>query len=246
VRLKGNTMKICLVALLGLSAAALAQRPAWNFQGGFRGLFQGKVVTNEPYSGTGVTTSKRTLSDGNTINESNCVALYRDTSGRTRREETRNSATCSATPQTILISDPVAGLQYVINPQNKTYRQFTIRTPPAGATPPTRPANPNQVQTACASQPIAGTSLTAQCTQTVTTIPAGQFGNTQAITITSTRLYSPDLQIVIQSSRNDPRSGATTYQLSNISTAEPAESLFQLPSGLTLQQGPSPRGRRAL
>ncbi len=238
-------MKICFIAVLGLSAVALAQRPAWNFHGGFGGLFQGKVVTNEPYSGIGVTTVKRTLSDGNTINESNCVALYRDTSGRTRREETRNSATCT-NPQTILISDPVAGVRYIINENAKTYRQFTVTAPPAGTTtPPARPANPNQVETACASQPIAGTSLTAQCTQTVTTIPAGKFGNAQPLTITSTRLYSPDLQIVIQSSRTDPRSGATTYQLSNISTNEPAETLFQLPSGLTLQQSPSGRGRRA-
>ena len=101
MRVKGNTMKICLIALLGLSALALAQRPARNFEGGFRGLFRGKVVINEPYSGVGVTTLKRTLSDGNTINESNCVKVYRDSSGRTRREETRNSATCSATPSTM-------------------------------------------------------------------------------------------------------------------------------------------------
>ncbi len=80
-------MKICFIAFLGLSAVALAQRPGWNFEGGFRGLFQGKVVTNEPYSGVGVTTSKRTLSDGNTINEASCVKVYRDSSGRTRREE---------------------------------------------------------------------------------------------------------------------------------------------------------------
>jgi hypothetical protein len=247
MRVKGNTMKISLIALLGLSALALAQRPAWNFQGGFRGLFQGKVVINEPYSGVGVTTLKRTLSDSNTINESNCIKLYRDSSGRTRREETRNSATCSATPQTILISDPVAGVQYAINGQNSTYRQFTIKTPPAATSTPTttRPANPNQVESSLGTMTIPGTSLSAQGTQTVTTIAAGKFGNAAAITITAVRWYSPDLQIVIQSSRTDPRSGTSTYQLSNVSTAEPAETLFQLPSGLTLQQGPSARGRRA-
>jgi hypothetical protein len=87
--------------------------------------------------------------------------------------------------------------------------------------------------------------LSAQGTKTVTTIPAGQFGNAQPITITSIRWYSPDLQIVIQSSRTDPRSGAISYQLSSVSTAEPAESLFQLPAGLTLQQGANMRGRRA-
>jgi hypothetical protein len=240
-------MKSGLIVFLVLCAAALAQRPAWDFQGGFRGLFQGKVVTGEPYSGTGVTTRNQTLANGNTINESSCAKLYRDTAGRTRREETRNSATCSATPESILIRDPVAGVEYAINMRNNTYRQLTIKTPPADAAPRTRtrPANPNEVKTSLGSMAIPGTSLSAENTQTVTTIPAGRFGNAQAITITETRSYSPDLQIVVQSARTDPRSGVTTYQLSNISTVEPAETLFQLPSGLTLQQGPSARGRRA-
>jgi hypothetical protein len=240
-------MKLCFIALLGLSALALAQRPGWNFEGGARGLFQNKVVTNEPYSGVGVTTSKRTLSDGNTINETSCVKVYRDSSGRTRREETPKSAACGATPQTILINDPVAGVDYVINAQNNTYRQFSEKTRPARSTPPTgtRPDNPNQVQTSLGTEAIPGTSLTAQGTQTVTTIPAGEYGNAAPITVTSIRWYSPDLQIVIKSSRTDPRSGSSTYQLSDISTAEPAAALFELPSGLTLQQGPSAKGRRA-
>ncbi len=95
----------------------------------FRGQFQAKVVTGEPYSGVGVTALQRTLSDGNAINESSCVKVYRDSAGRTRREETRNSSTCSASPQTILISDPVAGVQYVINEKDNSYRQFPIKTP---------------------------------------------------------------------------------------------------------------------
>ncbi len=230
-------MKSCFLILLGVGAVALAQRPF--FAGGSRGPFAGKTVTGEPYSATGVTTRMQTLSNGNSINESSCAKLYRDTSGRTRREETRNSATCSATPTSIFISDPVAGMAYAINPQNSTYREFTIKAPSAAATAQarTRPANPNEVETALGTQLVAGTSLSAQGTQTVRTIPAGQFGNAQPITITSVRWYSPDLQIVTQSSRTDPREGTITYQLSNLSTAEPEESLFQLPSGLTLQQG---------
>jgi hypothetical protein len=232
-------MKSCFLILLGVSAVALAQRPTWNFAGGFRGLFAGKTVTGEPYSATGVTTRTQTLANGNAINRASCTKLYRDSAGRTRREETRNSGTCSATPASILISDPVAGVAYVINPQNSTYRQLTIKAPQAGTTPHarTRPANPNEVQTSLGAQVIAGTSLSAQGTQSVRTIPAGQFGNAQPITITEVRWYSPDLQIVTQSSRSDPREGTVTYQLSNVSTAEPDESLFQLPSGLTLQQG---------
>ncbi len=174
-------MKSCFIVLLGLSAVAMAQRPGWNFHRGFRGTFQGKVVTNEPYSGVGVTTSKRTLSDGNTINEASCVKVDRDSSGRTRREETRKFATCSATPAIIFISDPVAGVEYAIDAQSNTYRQFTIKTPPAGTAPPARQhlTNPNEVETSLGTMAIPGTSLSAQGTQTVTTIPAGKFGNAQ-------------------------------------------------------------------
>lgn len=244
-----------VIAVLGISVIAFAQPPGrdGNFAGQdvFRGQFQAKVVTGAPYSGVGVSALQRTLSDGNAINESICVKVYRDSAGRTRREETRNSSTCSATPQTILIGDPVAGVQYIINPKENSYRQFPFKTPGAGALPPTgnRPANPNQVQTSLGTQPIAGTSLSAQGTQTVTTIPAGRFGNAQPITITSVRWYSPDLQVLIESSRNDPRNGVATYQLSEISTSEPVASLFILPAGLTLQQGqshgPNGRDRRA-
>jgi hypothetical protein len=232
-------MKSCFLILLGVSAVALAQPPARNFGYGFRGLFAGKTVTGEPFSATGLTTRTQTLSNGNVINQSSCTKLYRDASGRTRREVTRNSTACSTTPTSISISDPVAGVAYAINPQNSTYRQFTLKAPQTGTTAQARarPANPNVVETALGTQLIAGTSLSAQGTQTVRTIPAGQFGNAQPITITEVRWYSPDLQIVSQSSRTDPREGTITYQTSNVSTAEPEESLFQLPSGLTLQQG---------
>jgi hypothetical protein len=232
-----------VVALIGLSTAMLAQRPApgARFRPGGR-----VVVANEPYSGVGVTTSARTLSNGTNINRADCVKVYRDSAGRTREEETPQSSTCSATPKGIVITDPVAGVEYMINTQTNTYRQFAFKPPAAGTNAGTRPTrNPSSAQTtSLGTEPIPGTSFMAQGTQTVITIPAGQAGNSQPITITSIRWYSPDLQIVVQSSRTDPRMGTTTYQLSNISTAEPAASLFQLPAGLTQQQGWSPHGLR--
>ena len=141
----------------------------------------------------------------------------------------------------------MAGVQYDINVQNNTYRQFTFKAPPARTTPPpNRPSQPNvQTTTLTPPMPIQGTGLFAQGTQTVRTIPAGEIGNAQPITVTSIAWYSPDLQIVIQSSRDDPRGAKTAYQLSNVSTATPADSLFQLPAGLTQQQGPGGHARPA-
>ena len=234
-----RSIGISFIAIAGLGMAALAQPPERHRGFGPGGPMHAKVVTNEPYSGVGVTTSTQTLANGTTISHADCVKVYRDSSGRTRREETRQSSTCSATPQTIVISDPVAGVEYFINGTSNTYREHKF-TPPASGTTTTstnRPTNPNSVQTSLGTETIPGTSLIADGTQTVVTIPAGERGNSQAITITSTRWYSPDLQIVISSSRTDPRMGTTNYQLSNISTAEPAAALFQLPAGLTEEQG---------
>jgi hypothetical protein len=253
------------VALLAMGAVVGAQGPGP--QGGFRGRGPGgpgggggfvPPIPSAPFSGTEVRSFSETLTGGNSINRSSCAKVYRSTTGATRVEETRDSATCSSTPSVIVITDPVAGMRYEINPAKNTY--FEMKLPPRPNNPPSGPPpnenrgpNGDQVQkTSLGTQPVAGTSLSAEGTQITFTIPAGKDGNAQPIILTSTRWYSPDLHIVVQSSSNDPRGGTSTEQMNNISTAEPAASLFQLPSGLTLEtrhfgrpgpQGPPPPGQ---
>ncbi|MDZ4797194.1 MAG: hypothetical protein SGI92_03455 [Bryobacteraceae bacterium] len=72
-------------------------------------------------------------------------------------------------------------------------------------------------------------------TRNVTTIPAGQMGNERPIEIVNERWYSPELQMVVMSKHVDPRQGVTTYRLSNVRREEPAESLFEMPAGYTLE-----------
>src|ERR1700680_1637893 len=137
------TTILSVAGLLVLHMTAAAQGPGrrgFGGPGGFPGgpgmggagfgLRGGKGVTNAPYSGMGVTTFTQTLSNGNVISRSNCTQVYRDAAGRTRQEATPNSSTCSASPRIVVIRDPVAGIQYVIDEQNNTYRQFTIKAPP--------------------------------------------------------------------------------------------------------------------
>jgi hypothetical protein len=80
-------------------------------------------------------------------------------------------------------------------------------------------------------QTIEGVSATG--TRTVRTIPAGEIGNERPLEITSEVWTSPDLQTVVLSKRNDPRTGETVYKLTNLQRAEPDPSLFQVPSGFT-------------
>ena len=72
--------------------------------------------------------------------------------------------------------------------------------------------------------------VAAQGTRTTTVIPAGAIGNDQPIRIVSEEWFSTDLQVLVQTRHSDPRSGETTYTLTNIVRAEPDRSLFEVPA----------------
>jgi hypothetical protein len=68
---------------------------------------------------------------------------------------------------------------------------------------------------------------------TAWTIPAGEVGNRNPITVTSESWYSPDLKVTVYSRYNDPRTGESIYRLANIRRAEPSMALFTVPEGYT-------------
>jgi hypothetical protein len=76
-------------------------------------------------------------------------------------------------------------------------------------------------------------------TRSVTSIPAGQIGNDRAIEVVDERWYSPELQLTVMTSHSDPRSGQTTYKLTNIQRIEQVRSLFEVPSNYTVSESPS-------
>jgi hypothetical protein len=84
----------------------------------------------------------------------------------------------------------------------------------------------------------------AEGTRTTTTIPAGDLGNEQPINIVDERWYSNELQVVVMTRHSDPRSGETTYRLTNISRTEPAAALFQVPSDYAVKDRFTPPGVR--
>jgi hypothetical protein len=68
------------------------------------------------------------------------------------------------------------------------------------------------------------------------TIPAGEIGNKNAITVTTETWISPDLQITVYSKHSDPRTGDIIYRLANVKRSEPSLSLFTMPDGYTLRE----------
>jgi hypothetical protein len=76
--------------------------------------------------------------------------------------------------------------------------------------------------------------------RTTRTIPAGQIGNDKPITIVTEVWTSPDLKTIVYSKRNDPRMGEQTFQLTNITRADPDVSLFTVPADFKVVEGPKP------
>ena len=276
--------------------------------------FSGKLVKGAPYSAQAVTESVQTLADGNRIVRKSTAQVYRDTEGRTRREQAFGPIgpfvpSGDETQQTVFINDPVSCANYILDPSTKTARKlprvelhykteagasqttvtlerhkgapgasekvaiergytFNVRVPgpegpethqrvpaPPGAAvmaPP--PGDGPQVEffrhsskAESKTEKVEARSfdgVTAEGTRTTTTIAAGEIGNELPIQIIDERWYSPELQVVVMTRHSDPRHGETTYRLTNISRAEPAAALFQVPSDYTLKDLGGPGGVR--
>lgn len=90
--------------------------------------FDRKVVKGSPYSAQAVTETVQALADGNRIVRRNTAQVYRDSEGRTRRDQTLGSigpfAAAGDPPRTVLINDPVANVNYMLDPRTKTARKL--------------------------------------------------------------------------------------------------------------------------
>jgi hypothetical protein len=207
-----------------------------------------KKVTGAPFSASFTATTTQTLADGNKIVRNTTGSIARDTDGRVRRETTLPagpwSNSSNATTRVVFISDPVAGVNYVLRPDAKTAEKFT---PPTDGDRANRQGNKqrhdnnDETTISLGTQTIGG--VQAEGTRITRTIPAGAIGNQNPIQIVIEKWYAPSLQMDVMSKRTDPRFGETTYQLANVQTAAPVATQFQVPSDYSVTAG-RPRGPR--
>jgi hypothetical protein len=71
--------------------------------------------------------------------------------------------------------------------------------------------------------------------KTSRTIPAGKVGNEQPLTVVSEEWRSPELNVLVMTRNSDPRTGESSYRLTNIIRAEPDRSLFVVPPDYTVK-----------
>jgi hypothetical protein len=216
-------------------------------------------VKNAPFSADVTMESSQTLADGNRIRRTANAKVYRDSEGRTRREQAVNLnglAPDANMQQMVFINDPVAGVSYSLNAKERTGTKFarlgdargSQRPPPdaSGSGPGFRPRENSAVGAGgrgtgrlyAANRNLKTESLGRQTIEgvpadgrrTTLTIPVGQAGNDQPIVTVVESWYSPDLQTTVLSRHSDPRIGETVTRLTNIGRGEPAHTLFEAPA----------------
>jgi len=208
-----------------------------------------------PYSATGTTETVQTLADGNHIVHTNASHYYRDSSGRTRTELSLSAVgpfTLEESSTVVMITDPVAKQRFVLHTEQK--RADVLPLGPLALV-----ASPGGAKHATAAG-VASTSTPARClpgtgsvpaktvslgqktlaglpatgSKTEYTIPAGQIGNEQPITVTSEKWVSEELGVTVSSTLHDPMIGDTQFDLSQIERTEPDPSLFVVPAEYAL------------
>jgi hypothetical protein len=78
---------------------------------------ESRITKGAPYSADAVTESVQLLADGNRIVRRNTTHVFRDSEGRTRREQLDDTG---VQVRSINISDPVAEATYVLDPATRT------------------------------------------------------------------------------------------------------------------------------
>jgi hypothetical protein len=236
-----------------------------------------QVVTNAPFYAEAVNEFTQVLADGNRIERRYTTSLWRDSRGRTRREQqialVGPLAVTGEPPRMVTITDPVAGTSYTLDENRRTAARVGVSLSVAQTTTISRGSagGSNQAEdvfvlhanavpiteqvvggplftTAATGQNVRTESLgtqriegiAAEGTRTTMTIPAGAVGNVAPIEVVSERWFSKELQTAILVTRRDPRSGDTTYRLTNIVREEPPAHLFTVPGDYTIAAPPPP------
>ena len=204
--------------------------------------FGDRPIKGAPYSAQFVSESTRTLGDGTRITRGSTGAVYRDTAGRTRREMKLDSigpvAIEGGPRQVVFINDWVARVHYVLDDAQRVARRLPL---PEGLNVAPRVIQGTDENSVAKEEELGKRTiegLEVEGHRLTVTVPAGRVGNDRPLEFVSEGWYSPELQLVVLSIRKDPYAGDNIYRLTNITRAEPAASLFNIPADFTVVEGP--------
>jgi hypothetical protein len=219
------------------------------------GAVMAQPVLGAPFAATEVNESNQSLADGTKIHRESSTQIYRDGAGRTRRDTGNTSVimdpvakvryslnherkTAIAMPMTMVTkfattkSETTGWVVTTAGPLTPELRTQVMMSDAKPVELKIKAAERQPNSEELGTQTMEG--VVAQGSRTTRTIPVGEIGNDRPINITSERWYSPQLQTIVMTKQNDPRTGENVFRLSNVKLGEPDPSLFQVPAGYQL------------
>jgi hypothetical protein len=250
-------MGLAITGWLIAGAMAVAQTPVnvgssvvtMSLDGFVGGLPSGLdyAMKGQPYSLLEKTTTVRTLADGTTMRSTHEERKMRDAEGRTRVDilhEFKSEVTIVVTT----ISDPVTRTRTTLNVRQKM--AYTFHLPELKPAAPVDEKKVAELRAAAPSRPTPNfqteklgqrnvSGIFAEGTRTTRLIPIGMEGNDREIRVVTELWISPDLKVVVARSVDDPRSGQTTMEVSDLLRGDPDAALFQVPADYKMVAQPS-------
>jgi hypothetical protein len=202
--------------------------------------FGDKFVKDSPFSAETIMENTRRLFDGSTVTKLNRGRFYRDSAGRTRREQPLDFIGSfgvvgenNQAQTLIFISDFVEGNQYFLDSSQKIARKHKIENNRL----------PNEdIKTRGGKTESLGIKMlegvSVEGTRITFEIPVGEIGNDKPILVVTEKWYSAELQTVVMSKHIDPIAGEQTFRLVNITRVEPPTEMFQIPTGFRIENPP--------
>lgn len=223
------------------------------------GLLDDRLVKNQPVAAVFESETVRLQPNGASLTTRLVTRIYRDSDGRTRREQvTLPSGATAPSPNataSVTIYDPVAGFSYSINQTARTAFRYKL--------PPTLPQGTgfndsvprtvellrnDDLQTGLVRkyrleqprvevlgrQQIAG--VEADGRRLKFKIPAGALGNDSEVESTHEIWIARDLRMLVKSSTRNPVIGEHNLRLSSLTRAEQPIGLFEVPSDYTIRE----------
>ena len=204
-------------------------------------------VIGAPYSAVRTETTASNLAGtaGRPISLSGPTKLYRDPYGRTRIETPRTGSQpgdALGPPIFPEINDVVDGVQIILDPVHKIAHRFPLPEP--STIPPANIAtagngHPHAVET---SQDLGESTINGikvEGTLETFRTPAGAIGNDRELTETTESWYSPELRVLVRA-KFDMTTQKSEWELTNISTEEPDQTLFDIPAGYSIVDDKAP------
>ncbi len=206
------------------------------------------VILNEPFSAEQQAERHQTLADGTHIDQdARPTKLWRDSSGRMRIERVAFRYETPMTrgfPAVVVISDPVAGYQYVLDPEahvaHRYPAQFRVIPDPPAIKNDQPPVTESRMDAAhettrtesLGTQVVEGLAAVGKRTTILRDADSGDAAAPKEMTVEA--WYSVDLRIEVLYKCADRSSTDNVRALHEVSRAEPSPSLFAIPSGYSI------------